>query len=361
MLLLLKKRVRNYLFYRSLLLLEGPAAWPSARAGTWLRTRATRSAGRSLPSSISRVPLMNVHARLTSQLDSMPAFSCWLCVASMAALVAVAAGCASALALQIGDIRIGEELSEAADQKWDHAFSVEDAGMLTEALDAYERILKLKPFLESSEAPAGPFENFAQWLANPLRLRCMRRVAAGREMLRKDFSVIVQAHEALLRENYCATVESEASEFLSDLPPSWNYASCLAPHARGTILFASTPAKAEAAFGRAMQLNWPQGGPALTWTTRWQLPDIHTPGLLAQPWWPHHPAAAQLEASFQQVLAEFEQILAEFETSKDDRGEAFTRRRERCVDRDTCEWLGYAAPDQPAGRRSQHLYRHSYM
>ncbi|CAK0835149.1 unnamed protein product [Prorocentrum cordatum] len=47
------------------------------------------------------------------------------------------------------------------------------------------------------------------------------------------------------------------------------------------------------------------------WTTRWQLPDRHVPGLRAQPWWPELPAAARLEALAGVLAGELEAALAQ--------------------------------------------------
>lgn len=233
----------------------------------------------------------------------------WLwscCGLAFAAVVVVISGFAHAMRPYIEDIRAGEGLSDAADHAWQRAFNYEEVSSLRDALADYERVLELDTLRAPGNASIA--RSFASWLVRPLRLRCMRRIAAGHELLRESLPQIVQAHEALLSMEYCTAVQQEASVFFSEWEPSFDYSSCLAPHARGTILFAANPADADAAFERAKRMTRPDGQAALSWTTRWQLPDIHVVGLVALPWWPLHPAVAQLETLFPVLLAEFEHV-----------------------------------------------------
>jgi hypothetical protein len=84
------------------------------------------------------------------------------------------------------------------------------------------------------------------------------------------------------------------------------YEACVAPLARATVLFAASAAVAEAAFGAALLLRGPDDSTALTWTSRLQRPDRHTPSLTAHPWWPGHDAVSLLEDAYPTLLAEFE-------------------------------------------------------
>eukprot|EP00316_Scyphosphaera_apsteinii_P016241 CAMPEP_0119330280 /NCGR_PEP_ID=MMETSP1333-20130426/77908_1 /TAXON_ID=418940 /ORGANISM="Scyphosphaera apsteinii, Strain RCC1455" /LENGTH=388 /DNA_ID=CAMNT_0007339637 /DNA_START=128 /DNA_END=1294 /DNA_ORIENTATION=- len=219
-------------------------------------------------------------------------------------LTAVIVSAWQAFASQLAQVHAGEALYEAADQAWAHAITEEDATVLSHALQSYEHALELEPLMPPNKTPNG-WGIFIRWLARPLRLRCLHRIAAAREMLRKDPMLIVQAHSALLHEHYC-------HEVISELPATqWvrGFESCVAPLARGTILFAADPAAANAAFAAALQLSAPDGSAALSWTSRWQLPDHHLPGLRAQPFWRNHPAVETLEAAFTEILAEFEAIM----------------------------------------------------
>ena len=247
-------------------------------------------------------------------------------VASAVAICAIIGGFFIELQPRLDEIRTAEDASEAADQAWERGMAGEDAVALHEALHSYEHALELASL--GASAPSSNVATFAQWLVRPLRLRCMRRIAAGRELLQaeSEHAQIVEAHAALLREDYCGAVEGETGVFLSEWHPEFAYASCLAPHARGTILFAPTESEAEANFERAIALTTPQGAPALTWTTRWQLPDRHTPGLAASAWWAEHPAVRSLEDAYPKLLDEFDALRRQ-PTEGGGRGGGFSRRR----------------------------------
>lgn len=50
------------------------------------------------------------------------------------------------------------------------------------------------------------------------------------------------------------------------------------------MLFAGASTDADAAFEQVTRLRNPAGHAALSWTTKWQLPDRHRPGLEVAPW-----------------------------------------------------------------------------
>merc|ERR1712166_926628 len=146
----------------------------------------------------------------------------------------------------------------------------------------------------------------------------MHRVAAILELLRQDSALIAHAHQQLLDDGYCTDL---LEGFTSRR--HWHYEACIAPIARGTIRFAAGKAEADAAFGLALQLAGViTAAPALSWTSRLQLPDHHTTGLAAKPWWPQLAAVAALESSSEMLLAEFERVFA-----AEGGADAFARRR----------------------------------
>ena len=169
---------------------------------------------------------------------------------------------------------------------------------------------------------SGLIAAFGQWLGRPLRLRCLHRVAAARELLRDDDAAIVAGHAALLGEGYCEAMLEDNF----DSPPAAlreAHQACLAPIARGMVMFAAGPAEAEGAFASALRRKHTDGLSVLSWTTRWQMPDRHLPGLRSQPWWPELPAAAELQRNAAVLSREFELVLAEVATGTDH----FRRRR----------------------------------
>ena len=245
------------------------------------------------------------------------------------ALVVVACGvffqCWKEFTMQFKSIHIAENAIEQADVLWQRALASDETATLREALEQYSSF-SLGGSIQSNEtyvSGGGIFARVMIWLVRPLRLRALHRVAAARELLRgdaqpgqsdaKQLVLIGNAHRQLLKEKYCDEMVSEA---MADLQigkqiDRKNYQKCLAPIARGTIIFASGEAEAAAAFFDAKLLPGPFGeGTALTWTSRWQLPDHHVPGLKAQPWWMELPAVASLEAQFDALAIEFQQVLS---------------------------------------------------
>lgn len=78
------------------------------------------------------------------------------------------------------------------------------------------------------------------------------------------------------------------------------------------VMFAAGPAEAEAAFKNAVEHRSTTSGlQVLTWTTRWQMPDRHVPGLRAQMWWPELEAVEVLRANSAMLSREFALLLAE--------------------------------------------------
>ena len=214
----------------------------------------------------------------------------------LAATAAVAAAAALAVSVRhrVALIASAEELFDGAEEQFAAAMAAESEDRLRAALASFEGCLALAALSGDASVPA----EIARWLARPLRLRAMHRVAAARELLHESPRRIAEAHAALIDEGYCQSLHDEASLDRAV------YARCLAPHARGTIAFAASPAEADRAFAAATSLTLPQGGAALTWTSRWQLPDHHTPGLTARPWWDAHPAVAALESHYGAALAD---------------------------------------------------------
>eukprot|EP01052_Picozoa_sp_SAG31_P047835 SAG31_NODE_9746_length_1234_cov_0.978855_1_plen_287_part_00 len=187
------------------------------------------------------------------------------------------------------------------------------------ALHAFDETLVLLE-VDGASKDAALIERWAHgfvlWLGRPLWLRCLHRRAAAHELLREDAAATVEAHQALIDAGYCNDVLSELMELSADPTTSGSirrqYSACLAPIARGVVLFSEPPSPSAAAFARVRRLTNPAGEPALSWTTRWQLPDHHREGLSARPFWPESelPAATKiaghraiLEAEFQAVLA----------------------------------------------------------
>jgi hypothetical protein len=169
----------------------------------------------------------------------------------------------------------------------------------------------LKVALQGYTAAAGLLNGlgtFAGWLGQPLKLRCLHRVAAATELLREDHAAVVAGHTALLSEGYCDAVMMDAFDGTED-DQRRQHEACLAPIARGLILFAANPATAEAAFAKVVKRQNTNGSPILTWTTRWQMPDRHVPGLRAQMWWSELEAADALQANAATLSTEFASVL----------------------------------------------------
>lgn len=94
------------------------------------------------------------------------------------------------------------------------------------------------------------------------------------------------------------------------------------------VMFAAGPAEAEAAFKNAVEHRSTTSGlQVLTWTTRWQMPDRHVPGLRAQMWWPELEAVEVLRANSAMLSREFALLLAEGEGGPDHIVNKFNRRR----------------------------------
>jgi len=199
-------------------------------------------------------------------------------------------------------LNLAEAESDSADRAWELALANEEPVVLQSALSRYEVAVDLTSFDNAESWASRVPAAFVRWLARPLRLHCMHRIAAARELLRKERSLITAAHQRLLDEDYC----SELVEGITS-GRDWLYEGCIAPIARGTIQYAPGADAADAAFQRALKL----ATPPLTWTNRLQLPDRHTPGLRAAPWWPQLTAVKALEDASQELLAEFEQVLSE--------------------------------------------------
>ena len=273
--------------------------------------------------------------------------------AGVAAAVAVLACAAWWLAAvgalarsHLAAVHAAEDGFAAAEEHWRRGLAAEDDAALRLALRGYEAVLGSSPALaprrrQLSGVGAGAGTGapsaagamalwFGRWAARPLMLRVLHRQAAALELLRDNHTALAAAHAALLAEGYCDELLAEqqgqggdaAQPELQRPDAGREYEKCVAPLARGTVLFAGSPEAAEAAFGVALGLRRPGSGrSALSWVTRWQLPDQHTPGLVARAWWPDHPAAAALEAEFGTIRAEFEALLAQSSPTQ------FTRRR----------------------------------
>eukprot|EP00729_Bicosta_minor_P009701 gene9701-3437_t len=181
---------------------------------------------------------------------------------------------------------------------------VQDAeAVFTEAEKTFAKTMEtasasgMRAALEGYATAAGLLNGlggFAGWLGQPLRLRVMHRMAAAQELLREDPVAIVAGHEALLRE----------------------------------VMFAAGPAEAEAAFKNAVEHRSTTSGlQVLTWTTRWQMPDRHVPGLRAQMWWPELEAVEVLRANSAMLSREFALLLAEGGGGPDHIVNKFNRRR----------------------------------
>jgi aspartate beta-hydroxylase len=228
--------------------------------------------------------------------------------------------------VQFDSLHAAEEGIEQADGVWQRSLATEDEDGLRKSLQRYETILGAPPLTLDPPASGDSHQFESQfaslvssvftWLARPLRLRSLHRVAAARELLRDDkqmIPMIAHAHRQLLAENYCIEMLDEAMAQMDygQQMGKKQYQKCIAPIARGTILFAPTEVEADAAFAKALLLNGPFDGDEsiLTWTSRWQLPDHHIPGLKAMPWWMDHPAIAVLEAKFEMLAAEFLEAL----------------------------------------------------
>jgi len=147
-------------------------------------------------------------------------------------------------------------------------------------------------------------------------------------LLREDPVAIVAGHEALMREGYCDAVMADALFDGSQNDHHRQHEACLAPIARGLVMFAAGPAEAEAAFKNAVEHRSTTSGlQVLTWTTRWQMPDRHVPGLRAQMWWPELEAVEVLRANSAMLSREFALLLAEGEGGPDHIVNKFNRRR----------------------------------
>jgi hypothetical protein len=204
---------------------------------------------------------------------------------------------------QLHVLAAAEKSYARAESMWRGAMEQADRQQLQAALRTYQQALsnasapdQPRPRIQESAA-AGctvmaariPVVAFVRWLARPLRLRCWHRIAAAQELLREEEprGIIATSYEKLLGDGYCGEVVADAAAGSSASAVALHrvHVACLAPIARGTVMFAASPAEADAAFARAVQVPGQVSPRALSWTTRWQLPDRHTPGLKAQPWW----------------------------------------------------------------------------
>eukprot|EP01043_Picozoa_sp_COSAG02_P026023 COSAG02_NODE_1485_length_12370_cov_6.022144_7_plen_551_part_00 len=193
---------------------------------------------------------------------------------------------------------------------WGRAMETTSKLDLKVALRGYQAVLERLVLVEDGGLLLGLLRAFAQWLAEPLRLRCLHRVAAAHELLREDPVAIVAAHAELLRVGYCEAVIAEAFD-ATDSDRRRQQEACIAPIARGMVLYAASAAERDAAFVSATTA-WrnADSSPVLRWKTRWQMPDHFVPGLRAQPWWPDLPAATALKAEAQVLSREFSTVLA---------------------------------------------------
>lgn len=217
--------------------------------------------------------------------------------ALVAAALALAYAAFNTIAPELAALREAEASVESASQAWELAVSTEAETELQHALELFERSLQLALLGPSTSADS--LSAFFHWLALPMRLSCLYHLATASMLLNKENAVVLQAHKAMLQEGYCdLELRGESTRR--------EYAACIAPLARATVLFAATPSEADVAFDQALLLLGPDGRPALSWTSRLQLPEHHTPSLVANPWWAGHPAVEMLEAAYPEILAEFD-------------------------------------------------------
>jgi hypothetical protein len=226
-------------------------------------------------------------------------------------------------AQELAAVHAAEAAFAESGELWDKAMETTALSDLRAALRGFTGVLALVPGGADDDATSGFIHAFARWLAQPLRLRCLHRVAAAHELLRDDPVAVVAGHTALLREGYCEAVLAEATE-ATDADLRRQHEACLAPIARGMVLFAKSAAERDAAFASATARRNADGSPVLRWTTRWQMPDRYVPGLRSQPWWPELTAAATLSAEAEILSQEFAAVLASLDGAA---AGAFTRRR----------------------------------
>ena len=227
--------------------------------------------------------------------------------AAVAALATVVANYELA-AQELAQVHTAEADFADSEALWAQAMETTASVDLRAALRGYEGVLK-NLTLKEQGGVLGLLRVFVQWLAEPLRLRCLHRVAAAHELLRENPVAIVAAHAALLREGYCEAVLAEAFD-TTDVDQRRQYESCLAPIARGMVLYAASPVERDAAFASATALRNADGSPVLPWKTRWQMPDHYVAGLHAKPWWSELPAASALRAEAALLSREFSAVLA---------------------------------------------------
>ena len=274
---------------------------------------ARRSAGGPLESRTTVVPLLALVMRLL-----LPV----LLVGAALAIAVVVASWETA-AQELAAVHAAEAAFAESGELWDKAMETTALSDLRAALRGFTGVLALVPGGADDDATSGFIHAFARWLAQPLRLRCLHRVAAAHELLRDDPVAVVAGHTALLREGYCEAVLAEATE-ATDADLRRQHEACLAPIARGMVLFAKSAAERDAAFASATARRNADGSPVLRWTTRWQMPDRYVPGLRSQPWWPELTAAATLSAEAEILSQEFAAVLASLDGAA---AGAFTRRR----------------------------------
>lgn len=233
-----------------------------------------------------------------------------------------------ALAVPLDALHAAEAKFNGAEHHWQQVMGSGDVHDLRAAQDMFEDALALLGAPLQATVDAGFVAHhvhaFVRWLGRPLRLNCLHRIAAAQELRRAEPQAIVAGYELLLAEGYCEQAVADASglEGLSLGEQVQRHRACLSPIARGVVQFASSPADADAAFSRVLGLLGPDGRAALGWTTRWQLPDRHTAGLRAKPFWPELPAAAALERRADALTAEFRAVLSSLGGP-----DAFVRRR----------------------------------
>ncbi|CAK0835147.1 unnamed protein product [Prorocentrum cordatum] len=159
-------------------------------------------------------------------------------------------------------VQLAEARWVSAEELWAAAMSSADRDGLREALRGFEVAL-------AGTAPppaAAPLaDRFAAWLGGPLRLRCLHRVAAGRELLRDSLAAVVSGHAALLREGYCEAALADASGEgrASQAGLRAQHTACLAPIARGLVMFAADEAEAQESFARVTALRHADGSSAV--------------------------------------------------------------------------------------------------
>lgn len=233
----------------------------------------------------------------------------WLSLAAVAVAVLATIAANSELAAQeLAHVHAAEEEFADSEALWAQAMETTAPVDLQAALRGYEGVLE-KLALDEQDGLLGLLRVFVAWLARPLRLRCLHRVAAAHELLREDPVAVVAAHAALLREGYCEAILAETFDS-TDADRRRQHEACIAPIARGMVLYAASPAERDAAFARATARQNSDGSPVLRWKSRWQMPDHYVAGLRDQPWWPELPAASALRAEAELLSQEFLMVLA---------------------------------------------------